>query len=319
MHRYVGYALMLIAVLTVAVWAFSKYVQPILPASFNNDLVLLIAGLLGVAGLVAAFKDAIELFSLLSHRNSGDETKTSSSSVITGPTQIGRGTLAWHGDVFQEGSTKIAVNNSLELSGQPKSEVTLIETLIRDIQKSLYGDDTQLPYVLTLSIDLCERIGLSDKYVTWLTKELTGYEDYDSFQRQFDNEELFEAWMENWAPYRLVRPYVKFQYLSQETGQLVIDKWRFVPFIIAHPIAEVVRKIHAARDRGVREFSMPLRNVPEYYAQVVSFAAEAPIGLEIPPDLEVFHDVSDLEKILNGVRERILWLLRDARQHIADN
>ena len=48
MHRYVSYALITIALLTIFVWAVSQFVQPILPANFNSGVILFFVALLGV-------------------------------------------------------------------------------------------------------------------------------------------------------------------------------------------------------------------------------------------------------------------------------
>ena len=61
MARLVGYALLLIAVVTLAVWGISQFVQPILPSSVSNWLVPIAAAFTGAAALIAVFKNSIEL------------------------------------------------------------------------------------------------------------------------------------------------------------------------------------------------------------------------------------------------------------------
>jgi len=82
MRRYVSYALIAVALLTVGVWAVSQFVQPVLPASINAGLFLFIAALAGVIGVLGQFKDIVELF------RSFGEPPSKSPSTITGPVQV---------------------------------------------------------------------------------------------------------------------------------------------------------------------------------------------------------------------------------------
>jgi len=89
MRRYVSYALIAIALLTIFVWAVSQFVQPILPANFNSGLILFLAALLGVLAALAAFKDVVEFFrSFAEQRNQQDGQSVSSGNIITGPVQV---------------------------------------------------------------------------------------------------------------------------------------------------------------------------------------------------------------------------------------
>ncbi len=66
MRRYIAYAFLLIAILTFVVWVVSQFVQPIIPSTINNGLILFFAALLSVIAVIAGFKDIVELFRLLS-------------------------------------------------------------------------------------------------------------------------------------------------------------------------------------------------------------------------------------------------------------
>jgi hypothetical protein len=74
MNRLVGYVLITIALLTLVVWAVSMFIQPILPSIFNNGLVLFFVALLAVIGVLAQFKDVIELFQYFSKRSDNSPT-----------------------------------------------------------------------------------------------------------------------------------------------------------------------------------------------------------------------------------------------------
>jgi hypothetical protein len=65
MVRLIGFALLLIAIVTLVVWGISQFVQPVLPAGINSGLVLLVAALIGVVGFFSAFKDSIELLQMV--------------------------------------------------------------------------------------------------------------------------------------------------------------------------------------------------------------------------------------------------------------
>lgn len=66
MRRYVGYALLLIAFLTSIIWAVSRFVQPILPKEINGDVLLFLVLFTSTIGVIAGFKDIIELLRLFS-------------------------------------------------------------------------------------------------------------------------------------------------------------------------------------------------------------------------------------------------------------
>ncbi len=75
MMRYLGYALILVALLTVGVWAFSQFVQPVLPSDANNSLILLFTVLLAVVGFLAAFRHTVELVQLSRQRPQPERVK----------------------------------------------------------------------------------------------------------------------------------------------------------------------------------------------------------------------------------------------------
>lgn len=93
MRRYIGYAFITVALLTLIVWAISQFVQPILPANINSGLVLFFVALLGVTGLLAQLKDTVEFFQHLFEKPSQAEKSQSVGSLLTGPIHI------FHGNV----------------------------------------------------------------------------------------------------------------------------------------------------------------------------------------------------------------------------
>ena len=65
MRRYIVYASVTILLLTVVAWSISLFIQPLLPSGINTSLVLFFIALLAVTGILANFKDALELFQWL--------------------------------------------------------------------------------------------------------------------------------------------------------------------------------------------------------------------------------------------------------------
>jgi transcriptional regulator with XRE-family HTH domain len=63
MKRYFAIALLIVAIVTLVVWAFTMLVQPILPAELNSALLLLVAALLSVIAVLAGYKEVVELVS----------------------------------------------------------------------------------------------------------------------------------------------------------------------------------------------------------------------------------------------------------------
>ena len=94
MRRYIGYALIVVALLTLAVWTISQFVQPILPSNLNNGLILFFAALTGVSGVLASFKDIVELFHSLSEKQGQNDKVLLEDNFITGPVQITYGNVA---------------------------------------------------------------------------------------------------------------------------------------------------------------------------------------------------------------------------------
>lgn len=82
MLKYIGYAFLTIALLTLVVWLVSVFVQPILPANLNNSLVFFFFVLSAVLGSLAAFKDVIELVQMIFGRRN---QKTSDSRSTAKP------------------------------------------------------------------------------------------------------------------------------------------------------------------------------------------------------------------------------------------
>jgi hypothetical protein len=306
-----------VAAFAIALFVLSavlaKYVLlPLLPTHWQTDLAWIGSAVLATIGILAGLAE-LTGYSLKDFF--GSETQpplqqesTTGAVVLSGDMQ---GKIET-GDIFQDDSTKIVVEQAYSPESLFKTDG--VEKLIEDIQSSLYGDNSRLPYVLTLCLDLCERLALSGKYGEWIRRELTGYKDYEGFQNSFNNEDEFEDWMQRWATHRLVQPYIKFAYRSKESGRMVIDKLPLNEILIAFPVAEINRTIQGAREGGVQEIAYYLRDVDQrLFEKVQSTVAIVKPGVNIPSDLQLFYKVSDLERALDGIRGIVLLLLSEAR------
>jgi hypothetical protein len=221
--------------------------------------------------------------------------------------------VRWTGDILH-GGTKIVVGSLTQVKSEESTWQFTVRELIRDIQLELYGDNRRLPYVLALCLELCEKTGVSDEYTRWLNRELRGYDDYARFQDEFRSGEDFEAWMDKWASHRWVTTHIKAQWRSAETMRLRIDELPFDSILLGMPVAQIVRDLEEARRGGLAELSVPLLNLGQaHYARLQSSLDEKFPGNVVPPDVRVYWKVSEVDRVLDGVRNIVLSLLKDAR------
>lgn len=120
MRKYLSYALITVALLTLGVWTVSQFIQPILPPSTNAGLVLFIAVLVGVIGVLGQFKDVVELFRSFG----GGASKLPN--VITGPVQVVLGNVTvnvtyivqtTHGELVN--ASAVAMQSNVQSSKKP--------------------------------------------------------------------------------------------------------------------------------------------------------------------------------------------------------
>jgi hypothetical protein len=219
------------------------------------------------------------------------------------------------GDILQS-SKKVVVEHANVVNVQDGHSAEGVDKLIRDIQASLYGDDKQLPYALTLCLDLCQQLGLLSKYELWIRKELNGYDNHEGFQKSFPNEQAFGEWMQQYADHRVVKTYVKFSYKSRKTGQMNIDNLPFESLLIGFPVAEIIRKLEEIRNNPNQEFEISLKALGQgildnLKSRIKKFPP--PKEITVPEDLIAYYKSSDLERLLNGIRNLVLSLLTEAR------
>jgi hypothetical protein len=296
-----------------------NYLLPLLPPNYRTELTWLGGSIISALFLVAALAqftglNVKDLF-LASKPSSGakiEDIIADKGVVISVKDQ---GKVDWQGDILQSGSTKIVVDKSNLEEGHTTTNKSSLEKFIHEIQSNLYGDISRLPYVLTLSIDLCTQLKLDNNYIKWLLLELGGLDDFKKFKDEFSDNQPFEKWMEKWSAHRFVRTYIKFAYRSTETGRYEIDELKYKEFFIGFPVAKIVRDIQTAKRNETQEFSMELRQMGnDLLPELRKIIADTMPGTQISPEIRVYYNVSTLEKILDEIRKKIILMLNDARE-----
>jgi hypothetical protein len=296
-----------------------KYILlPLFPSNLQSNLALFGGSLVTTITIIAAiaqltgfsFKD---LFTRNKIAEEGIEGNPSTEGIVI--TAKEHGQLQINGDILQKGSTKIIIGQSEVIDNHKSIPIASIDILIKDIQSKLYGDINQLPYVLTLSIDLCNQLQMGEDYNKWLLLELGGIENYQRFKAEFKNDRLFETWMDKWASHRFIPTHIKFAYRAAETGRYAVDELKYKEILVAFPISKIIRDIQMIKDSTSQEYSIELRTLgSDYFTELQKIVRETLHINEIPSDLKVFYNVSALEKILDEVRKKILILISDARK-----
>lgn len=224
-----------------------------------------------------------------------------------------KGKIEWKGDILQGGSTKIVLDQPKDIGSRYRAET--FEKLISAIQNSLHEDNSRLPYVLTVCMDLCALLEMTE-YEQWINIELNGFKDFLAFQKSFRNDGEYIKWMKRFGDHRFIKTYLKASYFSIEKQQQVLDTLPHRDVFVTFPIAQVIRDIQRYRERGIPELSVPLRSLgKESIDEVQEIINRLSPGMQVPHDLEVFSLVSSLEGILDGVRNNVSVLLQDARKH----
>ncbi len=173
------------------------------------------------------------------------------------------GEVNWDGDYFP-GGNKYVISHPTAQEDTDSIKLSTIEKLIDNIQSVLYVDNSRLPYALSLCVDLCNRVGLSNRYGLWLWRELNGYRDLQIFRDEFGDEHEFDEWMDEWASYRMVRPYIQAINFKPENRQYQRSTFPINETFITFTIEELVRIIEDTKKSDLQHYSIPLRNLGEY-------------------------------------------------------
>ena len=318
-----------VGVFVAALFVLANFVLPILPEEQQTALVQYGSAVITAIAVLAALaqvtgfslKDLFKAPHTPHPLDDPDRIAPASSGISTMLSMQADhyGSISIAGDVLQHGSTKMLIGGQPEISPTHPRKTVDVEWTIREIQAKLYSKNAELPYILTLCLDLCATLGINDDNVTWLEKELSGFRNYAQLQSSFDDVAHFDAWMEKWASHRLVATYMKFRYRSSDRGgQFVLDDLPFERIFVAYRLNELVSLIEQARNNRAEEVFFPLQNFPEETLQSLSELVSKHFGgSQIPPDLQVFIRLQQLERILEGTRDKILGLLRLVREHLS--
>ncbi len=283
---------------------------PRLPKEWQSDTVWIISTLITsitVLASIAQFSGfSLKDFFSKSTDNASSAQKIKGSVVF----KSDNGDIDFKGDILQDKSTKIVIERATVVAGLEKGDN--LGNLTRDIRANLYKDNNLLPYVLTLCLELCERKAISDSFREWIERELNGYDEYEKFKATFKHEEQFEKWMKKWASHRHIESYIKASFPSKDKRYLEIRGIPYGEMFVAFPIAQIVRMLNDTKENV--EFSIQLDTLgKERIHDLRNYFAKYS-GVDIPPDLLIFYRATELEKVLNGVREKVLNLLTATSQ-----
>jgi len=211
-----------IALFVGTAFLIREYLLPKLPQQWQTDLTWIAGAAATTLAILASLAEftGYNLISLLSKEESTNKIPLAHDnrgaiSLNTGD----RSKIDWDGDILQTGSTKIVVPDRNAIESQKSIEPSRSE-LVSEIQSKLYGDNNRLPYVLTLCLDVCDRIGLIKKYEIWLRAELSGYPtDPTEYYGEFGSGDEGDAWLAEWASHRFIATNVKLV----EPGQSVVQ------------------------------------------------------------------------------------------------
>lgn len=155
MRRYVSYALIAVALLSLVVWAVSQFIQPLLPANTNAGLVLFIAALLGVVGVLGQFKDIVELFRSFGKRSN------ELPGTITGPVQVVLGNVTVNVTYIVQ-STALELVNVSTLAAQSKAQTSerLVPRQAPPVPPDLTGRATEIATLKHILLQKSQTVGL---------------------------------------------------------------------------------------------------------------------------------------------------------------
>jgi hypothetical protein len=155
MLRYMSYALITVALLTLGVWVVSQFIQPILPAYTNAGGVLFIAALLGVIGVLGQFKDVVELF------RSFGERSNELPNAITGPVQVVLGNVTVNVTyIVQNTSVELVNVSTLAVQSKAQTREKLVPRQAPSVPPDLTGRVTEIVTLKQILLQKPQTVGL---------------------------------------------------------------------------------------------------------------------------------------------------------------
>ena len=305
-------AVVIVIVFVVTAIFLKWFLIPRLPTAWQSNTIWIIATSITTTGLLASLSQ-ITGYSLKDWVNRKEQHLPSQSGSILIKADDG-GTINFTGDILKDKSTKIVIEHAVVVN-DAENENNKVERLIKDVRVALYGDNKTLPYALTLSLDLCNKNENLKNYKKWIEIELKGYEDYENLKSNFDADISFEEWENKWASYRKIKCYIKASMPTKDRQYLEIRPLQYGEIFIAFSISQIVRMLQDSKTDA--EFSVLLASLgKDKVEEIGRIISKYSTKVNIPPDLRLFYEASELEKILNGVREKVLKLINEVRHNL---
>jgi len=185
-------------------------------------------------------------------------------------------------------------------------ESTSIQILTQRIQDDLHGANDRLPRVLLLCQELCNLASLPGDYSEWLNLELTGYPAAVPDERV--------EWISKWGSHRLVPGYVEVWNRDPQTGQKRTVQLNTRSLFFRQTIDETIRILDKALSNENDRFETLLAGYGAGFVhELESSLAQAGFAPRILSDAKLYFSSAALQRILDGVRARVVWLLDEVR------
>lgn len=186
------------------------------------------------------------------------------------------------------------------------SESTSIQILTQTIQDDLHGMNDRLPRVLLLCQELCNLASLPGDFSDWLNLELTGY------PAEIPDESV--EWMNKWGSHRLVPGYVEVWNRDPQTKRQMTLQLSTSPLFFSQPIGEILRILDKTLSSDSARFETLLAGYGAGFVHELELSlAQAGFAPRVLPDAKLYFGSAALQRVLDGVRTRVVWLLDEVR------
>jgi hypothetical protein len=191
-------------------------------------------------------------------------------------------------------------------AGSAIDKSTPVQQAIQRIQDDLYGTNDRLLGVLVSCRELSDLASLPGDYSEWLNLELTGYPTAVPDERV--------EWMNKWGSHRLVPGYVEVWNRDPQTRRLMTVQLSTNPLFFRQPLGEILRILDKALSSDNARFETPLAGYEAGFVHELELSlAQAGFALRVLPDAKLYFGSVALQRILDGVRIRVVWLVDEVR------
>lgn len=191
-------------------------------------------------------------------------------------------------------------------AGSAIDKSTPVQQAIKRIQDDLYGTNDLLLGVLVSCRELSDLASLPEDYSDWLNLELTGYPAGIPDERV--------EWMNRWGSHRLVPGYVEVWNRDPQTKRQVTLQLSTSPLFFSQPIGEILRILDKTLSSDSARFETLLAGYGAGFVHELELSlAQAGFAPRVLPDAKLYFSSAALQRILDGVRTRVVWLLDEVR------